>query len=333
MTPERYRALVSIDGLSIDGDWGGIFPKGRRVVLSPFAIGKYEVTWELWHEVVEQAEAHGCRFTAESGYQGHEPAAQSGTGKGTSSAAWTEEERRARPVTYVSVRDIVVWCNAYSELDGLEPVYRDARGSVVRQSAKVTEGTRMDMTKSGYRLPTEAEWEAAARGADSSAPDWTFTYAGQRANSTFESNAARPGKTTLTVRGLDGPYEAAWWQYNASRINSPDGRAPNNADYGAHPVGTKAPNRLGLYDMTGNAWEYCWDYYYPDPCAGDPRFTVDGVVKDPAGPVVGEYRTYRGGAWPVDELRQTIQTRYGTNGDLEFRAYNLGFRVVRRRDT
>ncbi len=105
-----------------------------------------------------------------------------------------------------------------------------------------------NLEKNGYRLPTEAEWEFAAAGGNNSEK---FEYAGS-------SNADKIG----------------WYRDNSNGSSS--------------PVGKKDPNSLGLYDMSGNVWEWCWDWYGPYP--SEP-------VVDPQGPVVGEQSILRGGAW------------------------------------
>jgi formylglycine-generating enzyme required for sulfatase activity len=202
----------------------------------------------------------------------------------------------------------VIWCNLYSEVEGLEPVYYTAPGGTVFKtmttgfSSSVDEFpvVYMDRTKNGYRLPTEAEWEFAARGGDPTKADWNYAYAG--------------GNT------LD---EVAWWYENAG------GKLEwTNRDYGIHPVGLKAANRLGIYDMTGNEYEWCWDR---------PGGVEAGTVVNPEGPL-----TYSGTA-----IGDKIFDQHGVKGGNYFMPYtyimdvrrrnfmphndSAGLRVVRRR--
>ena len=129
-----------------------------------------------------------------------------------------------------------------------------------------------------YRLPTEAEWEYACR-------------AGTTTRYSFGDSSALSG-------------EFAW-----SRENS-DGRT--------HPVGKKKPNPWGLYDMHGNAYEWCQDWYGSYP---------SGEVKDPRGPESGSLRVTRGGSWNYTFVN-CLSAYRGRTTPID-RGFNLGFRVVR----
>ncbi len=117
------------------------------------------------------------------------------------------------------------------------------------------------MTRNNYRLPTEAEWEFAARGGNKSQG---FKYAGS-----------------------NNLNEVAWYDNNSGRRT--------------HPVGQKKPNELGLYDMSGNAWEWCSDWYG--------RYTPQSKV-NPQGPASGTHRIYRGGGYNSNEVRCRVTNRY-----------------------
>ena len=178
------------------------------------------------------------------------------------------------PVEQVSWYDALNFCNALSQSEGLTPCY-------TINGTKVTS----DFEANAYRLPTEAEWEYAAKaGTKTDFYSGKLTYSG---NSPIDPN-------------LD---KIAWYSANSSNAT--------------HPVGQKAPNAFGLYDMSGNVWEWCWDRYAEYPSK---------ETKDYQGPEIGTYRVYRGGGW-----RNLAWYCRSTNRDrnyLDDKNNSLGFRVV-----
>ena len=156
----------------------------------------------------------------------------------------------AWPVEQVSWYDAALFCNALSKLAEKDTVY-DYSGLIDTSTSLV-----IDYTKNGYRLPTEAEWEYACRAGTTTDYYWGRNY---------------PPTTSADTLAIDS--NAVWYH------NSPDS---------TQPVATKKPNAWGLYDMSGNLWEWCNDWY------GSYSATSQ---TNPTGPTSGSTRVLRGGSW------------------------------------
>jgi formylglycine-generating enzyme required for sulfatase activity len=250
----------------------GVFVEGRAVTIDSFAMAKYETTRDLWFAVQDWALGHGYQF------------------QNKKNSAPSEADKN-KPVAGISWRDAIVWCNAYSEMGELEPVYRDGSGNVLKDSRNgaACDGAVMDKTKNGYRLPTEAEREFAARGGDPGQSDWMYMYAG--------SNTAN---------------EVAWYHGNAA--------------YQTKPVGGKAANRLGLYDLSGNVQEWCWDWmnYAVDVTAATPG---DGGVYSGTTPLANQ-KAFNGGGVGSNITLSCVTYRWGFTPN--YTDNYVGFRVVRK---
>ena len=228
--------LVQGGSFRMGSDWGDSDQKPtHRVTVSPFMIGKYEVAVGEFRRFVNET---GYRTEAETGDGAF--VWTSSKGEQRKDTNWNNpgfSQSETHPVSCVSWNDALAFCNWLSDREGLQRVYR-VQGAI----------TTSDFGKNGYRLPTEAEWEYAARGGPSS-----------RGYNNSGSNDVGP---------------VAWYSSNSGSAT--------------HPVGTKAPNELGLYDMSGNVWEWCWDWY---------DNYGSGSQTDPVGASSGGYRVSRGGSW------------------------------------
>jgi formylglycine-generating enzyme required for sulfatase activity len=299
-TPAQYRTMVQVNSanITITGSGTlGVFKTDRTVTLTPYKIAKFETTWQLWKEVYDWAvsdDRGAGKYTfANPGVEGH---GENGTGTNAN-----VEERITRSVSFVNWRDAIIWCNAYSELSGLTPVYYtdSGYGTALRISTNESGGsTAADSAvakpdANGYRLPTEAQWEAAARGGNPvDTTNWGYTYAG--------SNT------------ID---DVAWYIGNAGNIPEPD----FGADKGVHPVGKKTANSLGLCDMSGNVREWVWDRRASNVGTGD--------ITDPTGPNTGALRVTRGGSYQDAESSAAVFERSPSQPVQA--AYQVGFRVAR----
>lgn len=225
----------------------------HRVTVSSFLLGKTEVTFDEYDAY--------CNATGKS-----KPSDQ-GWGRGK------------RPVINVSWLDAVEYCNWRSKQENLTPCYT-INGDAVA----------CNWSANGYRLPTEAEWEYAAR------------QGGQKVRFGNGKNVADPSEINFDATAS---YKKTYSKAGEYRQKTT-------------PVASFGPNSLGLYDMSGNVWEWCWDWYAEYPSAAQ---------TDPKGPDSGVRRLLRGGSWYGYPVFVRASNRgYDTPS---YRGSDFGFRLAR----
>jgi|GEM_PF-4396356 len=264
---ELSKQFVVVEGDTFQmGDLRGDGYENERpvhaVILSDFKISRYEITNQHYCDFLNSLDTSAIQLNKWIDIANNFCHIQKRDGGKFKVRVGFEDH----PVVTVSWYGAAAFCNYLNEHFGYRPWYNLNDGSY-------------DSTANGYRLPTEAEWEFAARGGKNSQG---FIYSGS-----------------------DNLELVAWYW--------------GNSPGGPQPVGTRMHNELGLYDMSGNVWEWCHDWY-------DDNYYQNSPKNNPSGPSSGIGRVVRGGSWYLTVNLLSCSNRLWNYPDV--RDLNVGFRVA-----